>query len=337
MRKIFFDVNNLALRLIHLPMIQAQTNNPKFDFWKYLIFRNIYDYIVFETSSEDEEGVTAEVLLVCDSKEKTWRHEIYPPYKGNRKKDQTINWEEVFTELEMFMNDLAAYTPWKVLRVPGAESDDIIATIVENTEDECVIHSSDQDFLQLESDRVVIFAPHKDDYVSSPFTVKIGGANVTCNSAEDFLAYAVLTGQGRKDNVYNVKTPTNWDEEKRKPGFGVKAAQKVLKDGLEESLEKMGCLDNYNRNLRLISFDYIPESVRNTILEAYNAYPVNEIVRVKEMVDRYPWPSLQAEGEDIEETIAFIAGHDIDSSEILTASFEEEDDEVEDSGIGFVL
>jgi hypothetical protein len=79
-----------------------------------------------------------------------------------------------------------------------------------------------------------------------------------------------------KDNVFNVRTPTDWqptDQSKRKPPFGVKAAEKAMKapEGQAAYLEKIGCTSTYERNRQLIDFNCIPEpiyaAVSSTITE----------------------------------------------------------------------
>lgn len=332
--KIFFDMNNLGMRLIHLPMIEAASENPKWDFWKYLMFSNIYEFITQESESDP----LVEVILACDNKTKSWRAQVYAPYKANRVKDQTINWEMVFTHFEMFLEDIKTYLPWKVMKVEGCEADDVIAILCKNREpgEHCVIHSGDSDYLQLECTDIDVYAPHKDSYVTFPCTVKIAGSPVRCQNADEFLLLSVLTGQGCKDNVYNVKTDTDWvptEDAKRKPGFGVKAAQKVIAGGLEASLEKLGFSQNFHRNQMLIDFKCIPAEIEALIMSEYASYPIQK-PRTGEFLERYTWRSLQAQSADIEDVVSILAGWGpVDDRFFEDTYLEDESDTVEEDFI----
>ncbi|MFQ5451682.1 MAG: DNA polymerase I [Nitrospinaceae bacterium] len=87
------------------------------------------------------------LAVTFDSKEKTFRHELYPKYKANR---------------EVPPEDLQAQFPWfeplveafniRGIRVPGVEADDIIGTLAKQGEKmglNVVIVSGDKDMMQL--------------------------------------------------------------------------------------------------------------------------------------------------------------------------------------------
>lgn len=313
--KILFDMNNLAMRTLHLPMIEA-TTSPKWNFWKYLIFSNIYDYVVTEGEFKNPED-DIEVILAYDTKEEYWRASIYPPYKGNRKKDTSIDWTEVFENYNSFLLSLANYTPFTVLGIPGTEADDIIATIClnkQNPDEEYLIYSGDCDYLQLEDETTSIYMPQKDGYVTFPCEVRIAGTKVVCEDVETFKKLSVLTGQGCKDNVYNVKTPTDWDSEdgkKRKPGFGVKAALKAMQaeEGIESYLEKLGSEvpKNYERNKKLIDFKHIPSEIQEDILSQHQEYQKSTFEPVM-LFSKYNWQSYLSQADDMKSAIDGLYG-----------------------------
>ena len=96
--------------------------------------------------------------LVCafDSKEKTFRHEMYPAYKANRP-EMPIELQEQIPHIWPLLE--AMNIP--VLKKPGFEADDIIGTITESISDEEIeayIVSGDKDFMQLINEKTFLYA-----------------------------------------------------------------------------------------------------------------------------------------------------------------------------------
>ena len=93
----------------------------------------------------------ANVYLVSDSKEKSWRKKLNQNYKSTRKKDSDIDWEFVFEAYGEF-KDSMKWKGIKVLEAPHIEGDDWISFLVEkaNREERCtIIISNDYDIKQL--------------------------------------------------------------------------------------------------------------------------------------------------------------------------------------------
>ena len=73
-----------------------------------------------------------ELVICCDSKH-YWRRDYFPNYKANRKKDREatgLDWNAIFTHLNLIRDEIKDNFPYKVIDVYGAEADDIIATLV---------------------------------------------------------------------------------------------------------------------------------------------------------------------------------------------------------------
>jgi 5'-3' exonuclease len=68
----------------------------------------------------------ANIYLVSDSKEKSWRKRITGDYKSTRKKDSDIDWEFVYQAYSEFKEGLVGI---KVMESPHVEGDDWIAYI----------------------------------------------------------------------------------------------------------------------------------------------------------------------------------------------------------------
>ena len=95
----------------------------------------------------------ANVYLVSDSKEKSWRKKLNQNYKANRKKDSDIDWEFVFSAYNEFKESMK-WKGVKITEAPHIEGDDWISFLVEkaNQENRCsIIVSNDYDIKQLVS------------------------------------------------------------------------------------------------------------------------------------------------------------------------------------------
>jgi 5'-3' exonuclease len=90
------------------------------------------------------------VYLVSDSKEKSWRKQIYQEYKGTRKKDSDIDWSFVFSAYGEFKDSMKHLL--KVMEAPNVEGDDWISFLVKKANSEgrsALIVSNDYDINQM--------------------------------------------------------------------------------------------------------------------------------------------------------------------------------------------
>ena len=93
----------------------------------------------------------ANIYLVSDSKEKSWRKKLNVNYKSTRKKDTDIDWEFVFSSYKDFKSDVTKRGV-KVMEAPTIEGDDWISFLVEKANNEnrsTIIVSNDYDIKQL--------------------------------------------------------------------------------------------------------------------------------------------------------------------------------------------
>ena len=93
----------------------------------------------------------ANIYLVSDSREKSWRKKFNHEYKSQRKKSEDIDWQFVYTAYEEFKRDLKGV---KVLEAPHIEGDDWISFLVNrsNLENKSnIIVSNDYDIKQIVS------------------------------------------------------------------------------------------------------------------------------------------------------------------------------------------
>jgi len=279
---LLIDFHNLAFRMFFAKEVGAYTVNPDIYLWRFMVFDSIFKLL----TKFDE---VKEVIIAVDDKN-SWRKSYFNRYKESRKKtrlkQKDVDWELLYKTINNFTADLKHYLPFKVLKVRSSEADDIIAILSKNCK--CIISSNDEDYLQLSSDNVKIWNPSKNIFVE-------------CNDTSKFLLMKCLTGQA-KDDIFNVKTPNEWGltketEGKRKPGLGDVTAQKILLEGLDKWLEKNTSVKvndivtdyskNFKRNKILIGFEYIPLTIKNRVIEQYNAYSFPPPENILEFFKKY--------------------------------------------------
>lgn len=92
----------------------------------------------------------ANVYLVSDSKEKSWRKQLTTAYKATRKKDSDIDWTFVYNAYGEFKDSMKGLV--KVLEAPHVEGDDWISFLVTKANNEgrsTIIVSNDYDIKQI--------------------------------------------------------------------------------------------------------------------------------------------------------------------------------------------
>lgn len=275
----FFDTNNLIIRAVHIKDVKTVDKSTKkvmdidWKYWEYIVFTSIYTSL-FKVKN------TREVVLAIDDKA-SWRYGVWPRYKEDRKKKKDKNteefpYDELFERYDAFMSEIRNHLPIKVMKVKGAEGDDIIGCITRRLTHDVHIISSDKDFLQLSSNRVKVYDPLKQCYVSHP-------------NPEIFLTEQCLIGQS-KDSIFNIITPIDWPEGKRKPGFGEKACEKAMVIGVDKFLKDKGLEERFKFNYQLMSFSEIPEALCDTIMDEYNSYKYPDPAMIWEFIKMKDWP-----------------------------------------------
>ena len=277
-------MNNLAIRCIFNKDVVSYTkdedgnkivDNLDYEYWKYLMFNSI------SMSLFKVRNATTLILAVDDKA--SWRYYVWPRYKEDRKKkkakDKTqFPWNEFFVEYHKFLTDVREHLPIKVIDISKCEGDDIIGVITNNTTADVEIISTDKDFLQLSSKRVKIYNPMKQQHVTHPNT-------------KMFLLEQCLCGQS-KDSIFNIKTPLDHPEGKRKPGFGGKAFEKVMEYGAKQWLLDNDLVDRYKFNKVLMDFNMIPAGIQRTIMAEFNDYVYPDPEHIWEFIKMYDWPEV---------------------------------------------
>jgi hypothetical protein len=263
---ILLDLNQVMISNL---MMQLSVNNSELDenLIRHMVLNSIRMYK--QKFSKDY----GEMIICCDDKN-YWRKDIFPYYKAHRKIDREkspLDWNLIFKCLNKIRDELKETFPYKVIQVPKAEADDIIATLVRrygvylNNDDtkRLLILSGDKDFGQLQK------------YVNvdqfSPVTKKW----IKVNDAARFLKEHIMRGD-RGDGVPNFLSPDSSiiTGEKQK-AITTKKLEKWL-DLNPESFCDQEMLRNYNRNKLLVDLEQIPETISNEINDAFDEYDVPE-------------------------------------------------------------
>ena len=221
----------------------------------------------------DEADVIDIVFAMDDNLTHSFRKALYPEYKSQRAmikrqfklqpvKDYIVN--VLFKELNI--QELYGY---KIIKVEGAEGDDVIATTLMKLKDDytgMMLIASDHDFLQIDGLREF-------DLFGKEAQRDLGGEIV---SAKDYLLGKILMGD-RSDNIKQVltrcgpKTALRWTKDKE-------SLKKVLKE--DQSLAT-----RYLLNKKMISFECIPHELSNKIVREVNEALHRDVVLNKNKID----------------------------------------------------
>jgi 5'-3' exonuclease len=203
-----------------------------------------------------------DVVIACDGMN-NWRKEVFPQYKANRRKSREtsdFDWNEAFRILHSVREELLENFPYKVIHVDGCEADDIIGTLVENTNEfgnheKVMIISADKDFAQLQRfDNVRQFSPLTKKFIDE-------------NHARLKLQEHIIRGDA-SDGVPNVLSNDDvFIEGLRQTPVTKKKMVEIL-DNIENS--GASWYRNYQRNQRLIDLTFTPQELKSNILNEFN-------------------------------------------------------------------
>lgn len=196
------------------------------------------------------------VVICFDSP--SWRKKYYvenrpkdygqETYKGNRVKDDTVDWKKIFELVDQVAYCLKNYSDFDVMKVEESEADDIIAVLTNKYKDREIIWiaSSDKDFIQLQdTPRVNIFDPLKQQFKPS--------------IDKDFYKKIHIMIGDAGDNIKAIKER-----------LGEKTAVKLVNE-LDILLQTNPSMrERYEFNKNLIDFDCIPEKIQNLIICEFN-------------------------------------------------------------------
>jgi len=208
-----------------------------------------------------------EMVIAIDNKN-YWRRHVFPAYKAARKEKKKANdsvpWEimyEVIQDLSLSLHDVFGYN---VIDIGGAEADDVIGTMVKYKSEQVspepiMIVSNDGDMKQLQK------FPNVKQYSTMQSKMIIE------KDPAYWLKEKCIRGD-RKDGIPNIFSKINHfvkTPEIRQKSVTVGFLSEIMNRPVESKLSKQE-LGRYKQNEILISFEKIPDNIRNKIIDKYN-------------------------------------------------------------------
>jgi len=200
-----------------------------------------------------------ELVIACDAP-RSWRKEVFPYYKANRKKareDSELNWSALFESLNKVRDELKEYFPYRVIQVEHAEADDVIGSLVEQYHGyPILIVSGDKDFVQLQQ------------YMNVKQYDPVRKRFITHNNPALFVREHIIKGD-MGDGVPNFlsKDDTYVVGARSKPIRSAKLEQWLHMEPTDFCDEQM--LRNYKRNEQLVDLSFTPKEIRQKVIEQY--------------------------------------------------------------------
>lgn len=233
-----------------------------------------------------------DIVIACDASE-NWRKEVFPHYKHKRKKareESDIPWSEVFRYMDLVREELKEFFPYKVIQKNRAEADDIMAVMaidiaatkprgpgLFDDPEPTLIISSDKDMSQLLAhDHVRQYLPRDKKFVKLE------------DSPRMFLRKLILTGDSG-DGIPNVFSPNDAfvTGTRQSPATAKKMAPMLEAKNMADAAPNETVKARVLENAKLIAFSFIPEDVKQMIIEAYHV-PVenNKMTVLKYLMEK---------------------------------------------------
>ena len=232
------------------------------------IVMNTLRSVLFKNKNEFGKNV----YIACDASD-YWRKSIFPYYKASRKKAREgskVDWNKLFNFLNKIRDEIRDNFPYKVIWVPNTEADDIIARLCmvhgekeepilrSGAEEKILILSGDKDFIQLHLfGNIKQFSPMTKQFVEN------------INPA-DYLIYHIMKGD-KEDGVPNmlsnddvfIKGERQTPMKKTFIGDTIINFSKGMSPA--EIFRTPALLNNWERNQKLIDFNFIPTHILESI------------------------------------------------------------------------
>lgn len=160
------------------------------------------------------------VVACFDNGVPAYRRELIPGYKARRKKDDIIDWDGVYRQIDNLCEYVLPIHGIMTMRRADVEADDLMYHAAELSVDEAYIVTTDNDLLHAIDERTAVIHPNKGIITYDNFDMLY---DFPYNS---YLMYKVLVGDS-SDNIPGV------------PGIGPKTAAKLIRE-----YDFSGCKDS---------------------------------------------------------------------------------------------
>jgi len=208
-----------------------------------------------------------EMVIAIDNKN-YWRRNVFPAYKAARKEKKKANdsvpWElmyEVIDDMSLSLHDVFGYN---VIDITGAEADDVIGVMVKYKSEQVspepiMIVSNDGDMKQL----------HKYPNVKQYSTMQ--SKMIIERDPAYWLKEKCIRGD-RKDGIPNIFSKINHfikTPEIRQKSVTQGFLSEIMNRPVASKLSQQE-LGRYKQNEILMSFEKIPDNIRNLIIDKYD-------------------------------------------------------------------
>jgi 5'-3' exonuclease len=251
MTTLMIDFQNLAIRNIFSNKEMIKNPNPDWNLHKHELLQSIF-YNIRKFSP-------TEVILAVDDTN-CWRKKLYPLYKAHRKdkKDNDIfPWVKFYEYLYSYVAEIKETFPFYVIQVPYTEADDVIGVLSKHITGDKVVVTGDSDYIQLLTNpSVKLYNPLKEKFVED-------------DNPNRTMMIKIIAGDV-SDNIPNIK-----------PKVGPKTAMKlIINNELETFIKDNNLQENFDRNTKLIDWNYIPDVIKKKIIESWNIYELPSSINI---------------------------------------------------------
>jgi hypothetical protein len=253
---ILLDFSNIIVGSIMVANKIPNEEKTSHDFIRHLVLNSIRNYRIKYKNTYGE-------IVICTDTQSSWRKGVYPFYKAHRKaireKQKTekgMDWSVLFKTIHEIIDEIDTFFPYKVIQIPHAEGDDVIAVLARNFQEKSIIISSDKDFTQLHK--------YKNIKQYSPIQKKM------LNGSEPYkyLKEHIIRGD-KGDGVPNILSADDCIVEgvRQRP-----ISKKKVELWMNEKPADFcvnGMSERWKRNQQLIDFDFIPTDISQSIVDQY--------------------------------------------------------------------
>ena len=286
---ILCDTLNTYMRSRHMAPRRA-------DMWTKIGFAMHTTLSIVNKSFQKEK---ADHVVFC-TEGRSWRKEVYEPYKRNRQEvrdnmtESEAEEDKEFMEAFIEMLDyLREQTNCTVMRNPIAEADDLIARWIHNhPNDEHVIMSSDSDFIQLISENVSMYNGIQNHLITHEGVFDDQGRLVKDKKTGEpkevpdpkWALFEKCMRGDTSDNIFSAYPGVRKKGTKNKVGLleafadidnrGYNWNNLMLQRWTDHKDVEHRVIDDYTRNVELIDLTAQPEEIKEYIDETITEHKV---------------------------------------------------------------
>ena len=253
---ILLDFSNIIVGSIMVAHKIPNEERTSEDFIRHLVLNSVRNY---RTKYKAKFGE----IVVCTDNMSSWRKDEYKYYKAHRKikrekqDKEGMDWSALFQTINKIILEIDEFFPYKVVSVPHAEGDDVIAVLAALEREKSIIISSDKDFTQLQK--------YKNLKQYSPIQKKM----LSVSDPYKYLKEHIIRGD-KGDGIPNILSADDCIVEgvRQKP-ISKKKVELWMK-AKPEDFCKNGMAEKWERNRKLIDFDCIPSEIVKAIVSEFD-------------------------------------------------------------------